>query len=1366
MPESGSTVIAALGDPVAERLRARLAVDPPEGEHAAWVVVTPAALGDAAFHERVRAAQGRAVAGDGPPVALLSEGVPPAVIRGLFAREPRAVDASDSDRGLFDVLASGPQAGTTLEPPHHTFHLSVDARAAEVLPVPVRAPVALTQPGVDAPEVDWTTLLIGGRYRVESQLGVGASSRVWLAVDTATGQPVAVKTSANADPALLHRFMEEFRRAADVSHPNLVALHELFFLDDHLCIVMELVDGVDFRTWLQGTPSRASLPRAPQGWDRVREAFLQLVEGVAALHGEGLVHLDLKPQNVLVDRAGRVKVLDFGLARELAGLTDYRGFAGGTLQYMPLEQLAAGALGPAADWYAVGVMLFEALTDRLPAASGHPMEVAEARRFLPVVPPSRLVPGVPPDLDRLCVELLSPDPAARPDVHRIWTVLAGDEPSGAHARPRPMVAPTFVGREAEAAALDAALARVEAHGAGAVWLSGPSGIGKSALRERVLDRWRAAGALVLAGGCREREHVPFRGVDRAVAALAEEVRREAQRRAHLLPLLQPVGRLFPAVRAIARSTLGEAEPPVPDDPAEVRRRGFEALRTILRELGAARPVVLAVDDLHWGDLDGAQLVAALLAAPDPPRLLFLATAREGAEAGPFRAELADRLDLSLLPGGFAELRLGPLPPDAAQGLARSLLGTRGDAGRVDQVVQAAGGHPFLLGEVARVSADLADALPGGPDDPQLRLGRLLSRRVEALAPEARALLEVVSVASWPIRLKDAYEALGPDVDRLRALHALRSHQLLRAEGSWVEDRVECYHDRIRETVREGLDPERRGEWARRLLRSVDDDPRVGPAQKVPLLDEAGDRVGAAALAAVAAEEAARTLAFAEAARLWGLARSLGGAAGPRLGELWEREAAAWSDAGHPQRAADGWLAAAALVPAERGFRDRVRAVEHLLGGGHVDRGVRELRPLLDEVGLAWPSVPGVAWTVATRLPWLWLRGTRFRPVAEAELPRLVRDRIDLCASIGQGLAVIDLLRAGRFTLLGLHYALQAGEPRRVARGLAMFGAALLAPLGGGMARWGDRLLAEAERIAADLDDPSLTSVALVCRGQAELLAGRWAPARAHFEEGEKLLRRIPSDSTWAKDVGRMGLLRALEELGRLAEVGDLADRTVAEAEETGDNYAQVTALLYGAYARFCHDDPAGARARARAAMQLWHLTDYTVQHLYAMRVEAVADLWEGRPDAAWERLAAAEPAIRRAGFLRVPITILDVSLLRGRAALALAAADPARRGAMLAEVDACVAALSRLDRDDARAAAHQLRAARLDLAGSAGEAAGGWVAARRGYEAAGMAVAAAGVGWREAARRGDGSARDASEARLRAAGVRTPERWARVHVPG
>jgi serine/threonine protein kinase len=360
------------------------------------------------------------------------------------------------------------------------------------------------------------------RFQIVRRLGAGGMGVVFEARDLLRGTRVALKVLRRLGPEALLRFKTEFRALQDLQHPNLVRLDELISDGSQWFLTMELVPGVDFlahvgvaaaaaddaptltrtlddaeRAGPAAPPGAAvsSRPPAPRRFDeaRLRPALAQLVQGLAALHAAGKVHRDVKPSNVLVTPEGRVVLLDFGVVGDVRRGPDSH--IVGTPIYMAPEQAGAGAVGPAADWYALGLVLYQALTGRLPFGASL-LESLELKQRLQPAPPSSVVAGLPEDLDRLCADLLRLDPRSRPDGAEVLRRLS-IEPAAPGPRGR------FVGRRRELDELDVCFAAAREGGGRALLVHGESGAGKTALVGRFLERLDPA-VVVLSGRCCER----------------------------------------------------------------------------------------------------------------------------------------------------------------------------------------------------------------------------------------------------------------------------------------------------------------------------------------------------------------------------------------------------------------------------------------------------------------------------------------------------------------------------------------------------------------------------------------------------------------------------------------------------------------------------------------------------------------------------------------------------------------------------------------------------------------------------------------------------------------------------------------------
>jgi serine/threonine-protein kinase len=269
-----------------------------------------------------------------------------------------------------------------------------------------------TDPGSET-AAPLTGRLLDDRYRLDRLVARGGMATVYVATDTRLDRQVAVKVMHRAladDPEFVARFAREARAAARVQAPEVVAVHDqgtdretgLAYL------VMEHVQGINLRQLLV---ERGALSPA-----RAVSIVEQVARALAAAHAAGLVHRDVKPENVLLSDDGRVKVADFGLARaiETSNLTQTTGLLIGTVAYLAPEQVETGTADARSDVYATGILLWELLTGAPPYAGDKPLSVAYRHVHEDVPPPSSAVDGIPPALDDVIVRATRRDPQQRP----------------------------------------------------------------------------------------------------------------------------------------------------------------------------------------------------------------------------------------------------------------------------------------------------------------------------------------------------------------------------------------------------------------------------------------------------------------------------------------------------------------------------------------------------------------------------------------------------------------------------------------------------------------------------------------------------------------------------------------------------------------------------------------------------------------------------------------------------------------------------------------------------------------------------------------------------------------------------------------
>jgi serine/threonine protein kinase len=1130
------------------------------------------------------------------------------------------------------------------------------------------------------------------RFHVRRGLGMGGFGAVYEVYDRDTGAVLALKVLKRGDAPSLYRFKREFRALADVHHPNLVALYELVNEGDLWFFTMEMVEGLDFlthawgsrpgaadapgTTWYErGSPARSTLVQAaptlaapatppagdtsataggdvpPRGrglsprYDVLRDALGQLASGVMALHAAGKLHCDIKPLNVRVTPEGRVVLLDFGLVSE--GPSDpapHDGGIMGTVPYMSPEQAVAHAMTPASDWYSLGAMLYEALTGTVPFRGGV-AEVLRAKQQSEPAPPSALAQGTPEDLDEICRGLLRREPARRLSGGDVLARLGRGRarlPSVETASVR------LVGRERHLRRLEQAFALARSGRPAVVHVRGASGMGKTALLRRFLERLRERGqALTLAGRCFERESVPYKALDSVVDALAQQLRAlpEDEVRALLPAEATALARLFPVLAELPGVRAEEGPRAAFDSPGR-RRRAVAALRELMARLLRRSPVVVSIDDIQWGDVDSAVLLAELLQPPSPPPLLVVLAYRHGdAPESPFLQTFRALLERSRGATPVETVDIAELTVPESEALARALV-RDAPVGLPETIAREAAGNALFITELARHWKGSGVVAP-------ITLDGMIRTRVSRLPEPARRLLEVIAVAAQPLLVEVARAAAGLVAEEQPALAQLRAAHLVRLQGE--RPRLEAAHDRIREVVVGSLGREALRSHHLQLARALEASGRADAEALAVHFHGAGETGRAAAYAASAAAQSAQALAFDRAARLYRLALELHGADHPDRRRLQVDLAEALANAGRGGEAAEAYLAAARGVPERDALELRRRAAEQFLRSGRIDPGLDAIRAVLASLGMRLARTPRSALvSLVLRRAWVRLRGFGYRETRAEDVPAGELIRIDACWSVAVGLSLVDNVRAADFQARHLLLALRAGEPYRIARALALESGHSAA--GGTAARartqW---FVAEAARLADRLQHPHALGLATLMAGLTACLEGRFRAALAHTDEAARILRARGRGVAQELDTAHSYALMALVYLGELGELGRRLPALLQDAEDRGDLFASIrlrTRLL--GVSLLAGDDPGRAGSEVEEAIAQWSHRAFHIPHYNALWARATIALYAGDARRAWDLLAEEWRALRGSLILRAQLARLEVLFLRARCAATLA----------------------------------------------------------------------------------------------------------------
>lgn len=1122
------------------------------------------------------------------------------------------------------------------------------------------------------------------RYEIVRRLGAGGMGVVYEALDRERGVRVALKTVRRPDASSLYRFKNEYRTLADVTHPNLVTLYDLVSEGRSLFFAMELVDGTDLLSYVRGTDEAGE--RAPDAMAdtlssvdvsetpehgaervvtalepavvaRVRAAFRQLVEGVSALHAAGRYHRDLKPSNVMVTGAGRVVILDFGLVVEVdAPLMTQRQGCSGTVEYMAPEQAAATALTQASDWYAVGVMLYEALTGVLPYR-GPALRIMMDKQQVDPARPGSLTTGVPEDLDALCCALLAREPESRPRSAEILAALGA--PPATSKETRRISTPSlssgpFVGREREAATLRRAFAQCGQRRAVTVHVRGDSGLGKSTLVRRVLDELQSThGAIVLSGRCYEQEAIPYKAVDSVVDSLSHYLKSlPRERAAAVLPReTHALAKLFPVLRRV-EAVAGAPRRPEIRDPQELRRRAFGALRELLERIADRAPLVLWIDDLQWGDADSAALLGELLRPPDPPPMLVVASYRtEIAADNPLIAALQRLKERYASESPCYEIALEPLSIDETRTLVEMLVPE--GAPLAEEVAAEAAGNPFLTIELVQYA--VSSAAPSSMMGARLRVERMLDERLARLPPNARRLLEIVGVAGRPLARELALAAAElPVEDERPALAVLRAGRLIRTVPSSKLELLDTFHDRIRETMLALLDREALAARHRRLFSAMEASDAPDAEALAAHALGACEPLRAGEWAERAGDRAASSLAFDRASEWYRSALEWQSPPAEHRRQLLRKLADALAGGGRGGDAGRAYTLAAEGATSTEVLELRRRAAQQFLVSGHLDEGIATLRWLLGSIGLGFPASSRAAfWELVAHRARLALFGYRYRVRDSGQIAALTLARADTCLTAGIGLSMSDNIRGHVFGQRFLRLAFEAGEATRI--GIALAGQVWTNSISGvRLERKVARLQAMVETIRAASNDDYLTGFSLLMNGHAAYFFGRYAEALELYDRAAAELRQNCIGVAWELDTAAGFAMNALFMLGRTRELCRRVPPTLEEAHQRGDLYLMSSICLGYPNARWLVlDEPARALAEVDEAMA--RVPTRSLHFYYALIARAQASLYLADGAAAYERVCAEWHEIESGYLLRMAIVFVVSHHLRARAALSLAA---------------------------------------------------------------------------------------------------------------
>ena len=735
-----------------------------------------------------------------------------------------------------------------------------------------------------------------GRYLIDAPLGAGGMGAVFRAHDTTLERPLAIKVlhagTDGQDPR--DRLLREARSASALNHPSICTVYEVGEEAGQAYIAMEYVDGV---------PLSARLATGPL---TVREAIqhgIDVADALAHAHSRGIVHRDLKAANAILASNGRLKLVDFGLARRL----DPRGVDGstrdtiaangvmvGTPYAMAPEQVRGEPADARSDVWALGVLLFEMLTASRPFRQPILVELLMAILRDAHEP----LTDVPATLRKTIDTCLAKDPERRyqraEDVRSALQKVAADLSSGSRSIAVPAGTPLpppliltrgasdfdFVGRERERQQLGEVWTRAKEGRRQLLLIAGEPGIGKTRLSLEFARTCADEHATVLVGRCDEEALVPYQPFVEALSWYAR-VCPEADLHA-ALAAAGGGGELGPFANDFL-VRVPDLPPPMPMNAQGQRYRLFETVNALLGATSKAYPVLLLLDDLHWADKPTLSMLRHVVRGADPAALCIVGTYRESeiGEGHPLGELLADfrrephvtRVSLA----GLERAQVGRLVEAISSPEMSSKLTGR--------MTDSTGGNPFFVGEMLRhlretgafaegAASELSESSTGLPEG----VREVITRRVSRLSEGCRRAMNLASVLGrqFDVDVLEALSELSED-EVLDAIDEARRAQIIDEVPS-KPGRHSFHHALIKDTLYEGQAASRRlrlhrraGEVIERLTANHPVPPLADLAHHFSQAASTGVADRAASYAMRAGDRMADALAHEEAARFYDMA---------------------------------------------------------------------------------------------------------------------------------------------------------------------------------------------------------------------------------------------------------------------------------------------------------------------------------------------------------------------------------------------------------------------------------------------------------------------------------------------------------------
>src|SRR5437870_1092555 len=614
------------------------------------------------------------------------------------------------------------------------------------------------------------------RFQIRAVLKETSAVAVYRVFDVSDKRDETIKILRHelSEPQQLLRFKAEFATLAGLEHPSIVKIFDFGLIDDRFpYFTMEFFAGKKISEFFDG-----------QNWDALYDVILQIASALHHIHHLGIIHLDLKPSNILVTDSGQAKIMDFGVAVESHQVLDRQ--IRGTLHYMAPEVLRQDRVDSRADLYALGMTLYETVTGALPAYGKQPIDVIRLHLDGEIRPPSAINPRVPDALEQIIMKLLEKDPRHRfPSAASLLQAVAQaagkTAPAGELLVGRgELFAAPLIGRKNEVGQLTTLIADArEGRGRGVI-VAGAEGLGKSRIVRDATLHAQLDGARVFCGRCpinRKTIYAPFFEIfQQMVAAVNPTADVTEELRRLLRPLVVPAP--------------GEESAPAHSQKYRLYNRIVQSMQDMYGFLsageGSGSPLIIIIEDLQWADPSTSELFSFLVGEAKQNRLLVIGTLTAD-DAAPELIAWEQRAR----EGSFPVVRVSTLNESMVREHLQSLLGyedvsdelvrwmlweSTGSPLNIRRVVDYLIAHGCLTWSASGWAAEMdrirALRIPGGA-------ASILMEKVEALGDEQRALLETAAIFGEMSEVDLLTRAAGvPAEEAFRVLRDLVRNGLL------------------------------------------------------------------------------------------------------------------------------------------------------------------------------------------------------------------------------------------------------------------------------------------------------------------------------------------------------------------------------------------------------------------------------------------------------------------------------------------------------------------------------------------------------------------------------------------------------------